>query len=116
MADYPIYVTLAELREWGPCSRGMRKLLRGITYDKKCAPEDVIIPLNVILNVNGPCDLGWVVDRMIHNRLVKWGEGYWLLNLGGNYRRLWSDDISCLSKQEATAFCRKWLRGRTRNG
>lgn len=51
------YVTLDELKKWGACRKGYRRLLRSIEYDKSW--DEVMVPLALIYDLNS--DDGWWV-------------------------------------------------------
>lgn len=57
-----IYITLAELQDARPCGRGYRQLMEGIEFD--ATADEVIIPLDLILAVNGPDDALWAYYRV----------------------------------------------------
>ena len=59
-----MYVTLAELKALKPCKPGLKRLLRGIEYDKSYPDEAVVIPLDLIREVSGSEDAEWLLDKL----------------------------------------------------
>lgn len=60
----PIYVTLEELKSYEPCERGWRTLLKEIEYDKDYPLANVIVPIELILDTNGPADANWALQLL----------------------------------------------------
>jgi len=62
-----LYVTLDELKQFGACKPRLNKLMKRIEFDKA---EEVRIPIELILDVNGPWDAMWAITRL------RWDGGF----------------------------------------